>query len=415
MKKELICVYLADFIMGGIESYYIRMFEWGQKQGYDLSLVILYGNNIHQNWISDLKKYNVNIAYYKVGIINNYIIDSIGKKRTFETNKEYQVIVTDIHAYLKMQLIREREELKKMSVLLYSFTPTNGVGSVKRWLNQPFQPFFDRMSKSALVMMDEECKLYCEQYNNITIKDNFIKRLGIRIPDYNEEYTRKRIKSRREGFTILSISRMDFPFKGYVLGLLDTYEELKTIYPMLKLIIVGDGPDRKSVHDKMFKMEEKFQKDIKWINELSYEELNSILQEAHLYIGMGTTLLDSALTNLISVVATANQYGDTTPGLFIDNINNVSGNINISSKREGYFKDYIRKVIGLSDEEYYALSKKTYDMVKNEYNIEIVMSQIMKQYSFLSFQEAKFKVLRIYTNLFAAHKYWKKDRKNDKK
>lgn len=410
MKKELVCVYLSNFIMGGIESYYIRMFEWAKKVNCKATLIILEGNYVHKNWKDKLASLGVEICFYHVGIFKNYIINEDHSEKIFRKETSYQVIVTDIHSYLKMYLISKRQKLKRMSILLYSFWITNGVGSVKKLLNKPFIPFFKAMKNSALVMMDEECKAYCERGNNISLSNESIYRLGLFVPEYNQRLAEHRKNSKNEKPVILSISRMDFPFKGYVLGLLDTYERLKIKWPMLRLTIIGKGPGSQVIREKISRMKEEIKKDIVLVDEVPYDELGKYFETSHIYVGMGTTLLDAAITGLVGIVATANQYKAITPGFFKDHYNNLSGNIEFENTSKMDIGDCIEYILNCSADEYELLAEGGYDCIKNNYNIEKIMPQLMSRESYISFDGIWFKILLIYADWFAAHKYWKKDR-----
>lgn len=414
MKKELVCVYLADFIMGGIESYYVRMFEWAFRKKINASLIILEGNYIHEKWYNVLCDLNVKVAYYARNIFENSIIDKNGNEVLFSNKCKYQVITTDIHSYLRMKRIREKYRLYSMSVIMYSFLPSNGVGSVKKILNLPFIPYFKKMKDSALIMMDEECKMYCEERNNIKLSKECIKRLGIVIPELPQELILRRAENREDTFNILSISRMDFPFKGYILGLLDVFERMKKKYPSMKLTLIGKGKDSEIVRKRILCMNKSVQQDIKLIDEVEYSNLKIYFEDSQLYIGMGTTLLDAGLSGLVGVTATSYQCGEKTTGYFVNMPNNISGNLTILNAKEIGMEECINRAINCSKDEYIALSIKNYECIRAEYDIEKIMPKLFAIESYIDFHEIIFRILNIYTLLFSTHKYWKKDREKKK-
>lgn len=97
--------------------------------------------------------------------------------------------------------------------------------------------------------------------------------------DISERYQRQR-------FNLLTVSRMEFPHKGYVLGLVAAYGRLKSKYPQMELTIVGDGPDMRQVVDAVQSLNESAKKDVHFIGMVAPNDLEKYYRDANLNISV---------------------------------------------------------------------------------------------------------------------------------
>lgn len=378
MKKYLIFSYSHDFIMGGIESYAIRMFNWAFNNGYNSILLLREDSKVHSNWKKVLDKNGVTLAFFSGSVLNNRIYNSNKENIYLKSNYEYVFIAADIHCFIKGYNICKYFKIsRKGNLLLYIFHPYSVFASRKKILNFPYGFLMKRIRNSHLIFMDEETALSYKTAYKLDVKKECVVRLGMEIPAFNSSYIQERFQNRREEINILTITRMDFPFKGYIMGLIDDYSKLKRYYSNLRLIIIGNGPNLGDVNNKIDQLPENVRNDISVIGEVPYEELKKYFQKCYLYVGMGTTLLDASLTGLVSVVANDYQMDNKTVGFFSDEYFNLGGNTNVSGGSNFTFEMLMKQVLDWSEKEYYIKGKHAYDVVNEHYNINKVMKKIL--------------------------------------
>lgn len=171
---------------------------------------------------------------------------------------------------------------------------------------------------------------------------------------------------------ILTVSRADFPYKGYIMGLLDDFEALREKYDDITLEIVSFGKDIEKIEEKI--KESKFYDDIKLIKGLTEEEIKQRLHNTYLYIGMGTTVLDAANEKVPSIVTCHSTMQNLCVGFFSENPRIIGkykyGNLAI---------EYMEKIICLSKEEYKAMCSKVFEEYQLNYDISIIMPSIIKK------------------------------------
>lgn len=113
---------------------------------------------------------------------------------------------------------------------------------------------------------------------------------------------------------ILTVARL-VDMKGYIEGLISDFSDIaKTANIPCRLIVVGDGPLR----HKFVKAARRsgLASRIEFVGSIPYKDLAAYYSQAHIYVGMGTTLLEAAAAGVPSVIATAYTKDFLTPGIF---------------------------------------------------------------------------------------------------
>lgn len=125
----------------------------------------------------------------------------------------------------------------------------------------------------------------------------------------------------RKGYeckTILTASRADFPFKGYILGLIDDFVTLKQIFDGIKLKIFSGGKDFNQITNKINSVPMNIQKDITLSNWIPYGELKKEIENCYVFDGMGTSVVDAALSYKIVIPAKLDSYKHCASQMFCD-------------------------------------------------------------------------------------------------
>lgn len=376
-EKIFICAYFSNFILGGIESYYIRMFRWAKEHNYKNMLLLPKGKSVADAWELDIQESKIQKGFYNNRYLTFSIKDEKDKKIIFNQNSEVMAIAADLFSYIKLQQIKHKYQIKNMKIIFYVFLPEFCRASKKKIINLPYYSVIKKLFDSGMTFMDEETLNFCENFYKCKLDHEKIVRLGLEINAISEKNIIQRVNSRKEEFNILTITRLDFPFKSYVLGLIDTYKKLKKNYPTVKLLIIGDGNGRVQLQKKIDNIEADQRKDIILLGSVPYNNLKEYFEKAHLYIGMGTTLLDAGTTGLPGIIAKAHNENALTTGFFYEEYNNLSGNEKINDKELKNCQDYIEKIINFSDEEYRCASLESYNIVFQYYEITRSMDRLI--------------------------------------
>lgn len=378
MTQNILCITSHDFVMGGVESYFMRMFQWGKENNCNNYLCIEKGSKIDEIWKNALEKNSVQVLEFMSDGFHLLFYNESKISFKFLENDNYVAISSDIHAYTKFLYLKYFNNLKNLNIYFYILHPNSVYASKKRFLNYPYRLLIKHCLDN-IFCMDEETAISFEKTYKTTL--NFstnILRLGIEIHEYKGKEVEAKCESKRKSLNILSISRMDFPFKGYNIGLVNDFIKLVKIYPSLKLTIIGNGRNKKDLLKVISSNINVLKGKINILNDVPYEEIISYFVSSHLYIGMGTTLLDASLQGVPCIIAKSYQYGNISPGFFCDEYNNLSGNLEINNSSSKTFFEMIKNIINMSDEDYLNLSKRCYLVVKNHYNIDLVMNTILK-------------------------------------
>lgn len=388
MNKNFICV-SDSFAMGGKESCIIRMYEWAKCNGYNCILLIHNKVIINEKWVGDLGKINVKVYLFEFHKYKN--IYTYGKSNKidlvdFIKNGINYFITTSVQDWLFIEKLYEINKGYMYYHSLYVVHPLASRGVMNsRLLDYPYKKYLvPQLEKNNFIFMDEETKLSYIQYNHDInkIDELVVRHIPISISDLDINKIEKRAE--KEQYNILTISRLVFPFKGYIIGLIKDFEKICRDNIDATLTIIGDGKDAKVVKEIVNNLDEEIKKRISIKGEISYNALADYLQSANVYVGMGTTIIDAAKGGLIAIEATANQMENYSGGFFSKECNELGIFYGEKGYDEYSFYELLQEVFNYSKEEYIQKSIESYETVKNYYDINIIMPAIIR-----TLQEAK--------------------------
>lgn len=217
-------------------------------------------------------------------------------------------------------------------------------------------------------------KLY--QYNQLRCFsgrhiDTIEERYGLRIEDrseifvpwvypqkaFNEEHFSQIYES--EKFNIFSVSRFEFPHKGFLLGLIKDYGKLKKKYPQLTYTIVGYGAGEERVKEEISKLEESAQKDIFLYGRCSPEELNEYYLKANLNLSVAGSCSSGAMLGVLSLPVRHYSYDCEVYGYLPGSIDKT-----VSDEPGLPVAPFIEEVINMGKNEYIAKCRDCYNCFK---------------------------------------------------
>lgn len=195
------------------------------------------------------------------------------------------------------------------------------------------------------------------------------------------EKIEQRIVSKKRMFTVLAVARADYPFKGYIFGLIEVIKILRAELMEITLTIVTSGAQVNNLYKHLEDCDKQWREYIKVCIDISPTELDVFYGSAHLYVGMGTTILEAARSGIPALSVRPYSYECKTNGFFSKHWE-VLGVWN-SEGRE--ISSFIKEVYYMSDERYRSESILSREIFVQKYSMDnfynIVTNAEIKTYS----------------------------------
>lgn len=160
----------------------------------------------------------------------------------------------------------------------------------------------------------------------------------------------------RKDFNLLAVSRFDFPHKGFLIGLIRIFGELKEEYSQLRMTIVGYGNGETEVKNAINALPEAAQKAVTLCDACSPEKLKEYYRDANLNVGVAGCCSGGAKIGTLSLPARNYCMECETYGFYPE-----SKDMTTSVVPGEPVKPYIETVLALSREEYIQKCKDCYD------------------------------------------------------
>lgn len=250
-------------------------------------------------------------------------------------------------------------------------------------LNREAKNLFHILEKAGrIIFMDDMCANYYRKFygytSDLTLK---ILHLPLAEPRVLDQ------KLRNDNvINILSIARAEFPFKGYLIGLIKGLQSLNfTVNISLTIISYGDG------YQQLKELSEQSPENnnilIKVLGKVDYDQLNRYYQNNDLFIGMGTTVIEAASNRCISIPVLPYTYDLVTDRFFFEDPQCIA----LEKQGDNSWIELINRYINASKEEKMDMKNKSYQAFKDNYS----MSEFLKSLSNFQFEQKKFKISKI--------------------
>ncbi len=363
---QTVVFYCDNFSMGGTETLLLRLIKY--YKSFDYRVILLTITPIHESIQNDVEK--VNFEHYIYLKSDFYNLD---KKLIFDEKERPIVITQFMPEFLKCFLVlRKAKYGVEFRHLMYIVHPNSTVYQPK------FLTFLARLmilillKKNALVFMDETCSENCRKLFRLkkSMKLNIF-RLPMFIDEACNSYNTK-----NEIFNILTISRFEFPFKGYILGLILSFEKLIKKYPSLSLTIIGHGRGKDEVVNLVSGLPLNVSSKITLLEKIPYYQINGYIDKCDMYVGMGTTILDAANNNKIAISAVAYQSGNLAAGFFHENYHLI-GEVYRENISYPTFEDLIEKIIKSDEGDFVNFAKMSKSLLRKFYNINVIAEELL--------------------------------------
>ena len=367
-----IVFYQDSYIVGGSETLILRLAKQLISNGF--RTIILSKETICDETISRQIFSLKNSEYYQFDNTSKQFLSSSGAALCF-TEEKVIVYVRSLISLINACCLLDSYKFKSKIVFRTYIIHPHFSWTNEKMADFIYRPWVRRMVKRhQMFFMDEITREeYIKHYNedSYVSEKALIKRLPIIINDSIK------FKEKKHNMSILTACRMDFPFKGYVIGLVQDFYRLLKKYNNIELCIIGDGPNKEELKKVVSSLPKVVQNKITLISNVSYDKLLSYINCADILIGMGTTVLDAVNINTISLVAVPYQMENLASSFFDDDFKNV-GDPYDENKRYLTFYNEIEKIILMSNSDFIAKQKVGKRLLSEHYNIDTFIDELTR-------------------------------------
>lgn len=364
LQRTLI-VYCEKFAIGGTETLILRI--GAKAAGNNIRVLLLTEVEIEdRNLVSSLLLAGIHI--YNYSILKKNFLSTEGHVLSVGLNDDVLFLFFYFPEFFNFWRMRRRFfKFPNLRFLIYIVHPRSTFLFSHKvpFLNMLVRIFIKNSIYLKIIkFMDEETILATE--NNYRMKLPLAASI-VRLPIVISQSNPKKFN---ENLKILTISRFEFPFKGYVLGLIADFEVFNRRYPNSTLTIIGHGPGEGRVLDLIKRLPISIQQNINLIQRVPIELIDSYLDSCDVYVGMGTTVLSAANRYKIVISAIAYQESSLASGFFHNKPEQVAV---VASSYEGAtftFSQLLEEVAKMSIEERTDLGLISYNHIKELYNLD---------------------------------------------
>ena len=305
MKECFLFVRNSLNYVGGIETYIYKSIKQ-LKRG---------GNGV--GWISN-DFTNINQAFEDIKLDPSlHLIERCNAKKQIESvilNERYNKLV--IITFCPRDFCYAeglKKKLKHYPIYTFMFVPhfqgdvlylEEGVRFGKKYFRKQLGTIYQKMEVNKNLryfaprhLEEFVCRYGCKMTEYKTVQVPEI----IDQVDFDTERVRKVYNQRP--FNILCVSRMEFPHKGYVLGIIDDFKQLCKKYDFLKLTLVGDGRDKERLVRKIDSLDEDIKKKIQLVGAVAPDKLCDYYDQANVLISVAGCFTLGARRGVLSLPA----------------------------------------------------------------------------------------------------------------
>lgn len=364
-----IFVFLRSGISGGTGTLSIRLSENLIKKGYEVLYICQEINDI--NNANNLRKIGVEVHKWKQNKVSDKLIQTYGR------NRNYIFLTYSLNEFLIVESMKEYINIhKSILYVVHQYGLIKGCG-LSNWLKSLLTIFYKKivikmLNNESVIFMDDFILSFTEEYYNLECnnKDNLIINLPMVVSkfDFNSVDNKYKLNI----FNLLTISRAEFPFKGYLIGLIKEFNKLCEIYNDIELTIITFGQDVERINKEINDLPTEVKEKIHVCGQTSYDKLSNYFNRSHLFVGMGSTILDAANHSTPSLIVSQYTYDCYTSGFF-----HMQPKLLIAKENgsEG-IKAYVKKVKSMDHNRYLELCMKDYRALSENYNMNSFFNYI---------------------------------------
>ena len=398
-SKTLIINY-AGLNIGGIECYFAALMRYAVNKKYRVIWLTTSQNLVNADFKDLANDDNIEKIFVGQG---RHIFDEF--EIIFKYNENVTLLSCEPISFVVGEKIKLKSKVKKFNNFLVLPHFTGNAYYPERYFKMVLMEkfifsFFQKAAKkiiqnNALLAFDVK---HLESYENnyrveiLNKQKKVLTALSENDASLSKADLEKKANERKNKFEIITCARFDFPHKGYIVGLIRAFNNLKILYPQLTLIIVGYGEGEQYLKKVIAELPEYSRNDIILTGKLLPHELKKAFFNSTLNIGLAGALNAGARCALPSIPVRHYTYDCESYGFYENSVESI-----LSTKPGENIENYISQLINCSNEEYVLHGMAAYEKASNKQNVDPEF--IFKQYNisdraiFSKFDIFKFKFI----------------------
>ena len=363
----MIVIVYRNVYSGGADTLILRLAKYLSRN----DEVHVCTKNIHDSYILNQFKtfhipYDKSPDYIKIAL--NYIQKPTDIILCLNPDDFYRI---ETMSREKRQRCKRILYVVHISALYYS-----GDSSIRRWASKfILRGMVNSYYKNGnIIFMDEQTlKHSCTFFGlDYTKYNNGFYRIPIESFEVNKEDIRLRAIQKSNIFSILSIARADFPYKGYLKGLIFASGELSKKFGNIELTIVTSREGSKILDNWVCEAQTIYGCKINVLKDIPNDKLTEIYKTASVYVGMGTTLIEAADKAVITYPIALNTYECKTKGDFIYFYDVLA----FDSNEGEDIKKHLVRIINLDKKDYELMCLRTKEVCDQEYSMDSFVTKL---------------------------------------
>lgn len=313
--------------IGGIETFFIRLAKERHKSGLVTKFILLScEDDSNHELINEIQKYsNVyflnDISSTPISIARRFPLLSKLRKIAVEeiiSNVSVIHVATGLHGIFAERIKRFGKKNIPVSVAFYH--PQEFF-----WASSKL-PYFEKINRNYvlnylprenLLVGPEATKKYYAKFHHL----DFSKSQNFRFGVLNRGLVKLILDDKpqeKDCLSICTVSRL-VEFKPYNLWMLGVINELKRSGLNVIYDVYGDGPLRSQMESLITKLD--LVGRVRFMGEIPYASFDSTVSAYDLFIGTGTSIIQSAALGVSSIIAVDSVEEPITPGFFYEHCN----------------------------------------------------------------------------------------------
>lgn len=361
MKSNYKILFITNSLnIGGVETLLLRMSNWLVNNDYEVKILSQKKGNLIDKFDS---RVNIRIAPFYFRLLFIPVFAKQILKNSFF--KEIEIIYTFRPRTFWVGSIIARSLNNSIKLYTGVYHPReywlNGVNDFRsKYYSELFNNYLDDQNK---IFMSKVVKVSHESFFNRTYTKSNILPLAIESKEL-EKINRKPNKKK-----IVSIGRL-INFKSYNIFMISVIKDLILEGYDVSYDIYGDGPDRDKINQIISDLD--LEQYIKLRGEIDYFQMTKVLEDAYIFIGMGTALIEAGYSKVPSIVCIEGLNLPCSYGYIYDMVDHNIGEQDILNNNYLNVKDLIVRILNLSEEFYNLEMEKTYSYV-SKYKMDEIM------------------------------------------
>lgn len=361
--------YLKEFHMGGAQLLIVRLATRFVEMGYETAIIGVFSD---EKIYADIQK-----AHIKAITIDEWDNDRVARRIIRDACDSAYVITMNWQDYCRIVYLKGNTE----SIIFYAVHFNDVVAAVKNRFG--IVEFINRVvttktietliNRQTIIAMDEDTVQKTQEFYHFSVSTiNSFKIIRIAI-DYNDNLYPIEMKFMDEDFRVLTIARADFPFKGYLAGLVSIMKS-NLLPPNTIIEIVSSGKDQKTLEKLVAECDECVKKRIMLYGKVEYDKLENLYKKCRVFVGMGTALLDAAKYGTIAIPVVSYTEEVKSTGFFHDDYRCIVA-------KEGSKENFLQGIAWietLNKEDYSQYFEMNSKLIRDFYSAESVVAEMIK-------------------------------------